>query len=200
MHDYGWHVIGTDFSNKRRVCLPINMTRFLALQPWSSRQQDSHRAAPLAQPKGAVAKNIMQTVASLGNSITANTASKTLTTLHEKYPRYFRDPAMKARALAVLSKFPFKHNVRRFVWETFEITLDDAHVHEILEAHHALEEEAAKAGPEAAPVVKPPAAMPPRGTRSRANTNARKSQVASLSATIPLSASVPRHKVVGGFA
>ena len=105
---------------------------------WEADHPTDLRYLRLKRPSGTISREIMQALASLGNSITANTASKTLTALRAKYPRMFQDAQMKARALEMLASFPLKQAVRRFIWELFDIILDEGKVHDIMRAREAI--------------------------------------------------------------
>ncbi|KDN38380.1 hypothetical protein K437DRAFT_240106 [Tilletiaria anomala UBC 951] len=135
LSDFGWISARAAFHPSNGICLPTDLNRFVELPLWQPQSTFDLRYLRIKSPKSLVQHEILQTIANLGNSITANNASKALAKLKLRHSQQFRNPTLKARALELLSSFSFKQTVRKYIWDLFDLRLDEDSVRELQEAH-----------------------------------------------------------------
>ena len=136
LHDYGWLSVSTPLGIPLGLCLPLDTGRLVTLASWSARR------VPLGDPRPGGGA-ILRAIANLGNSILANNASRSLAKLKAHYPQAFTDVALFARALGILDQHPLRLQIRRYVWDLFDVTLDQSVIPRLLEPNegHDVEED-----------------------------------------------------------
>lgn len=140
LQDYGWQSVCTPLGAPMGLCIPDNVDRLVSLAPWRVEQVADLAYLDLDEPQTVVENKIITSIANLGNSILAANASRSLSRLKAKHARAFQDMAVLARAVELMDHFHFRVAVRRYVWELFDVSLDEQVVHAIQTSRHQLVE------------------------------------------------------------
>lgn len=88
----------------------------------------------LAPPAPHIEKEVITAIANLSNNLLTHTASKTLAKIKQKHPAVFRSKGLFYRTLHLLNTCRYRSTVRSYILEQFDIPLNMASVHDILEA------------------------------------------------------------------
>ena len=133
VEDQGWLTLSGD---PIRYCIPPE--EFLQIKAWEPKIPFTSVHIPT--PETRIERKIMLNVSNLGNSILANKASRTLAKLKAKNRRLFLKKGIElfARSLFISDYHYLRQPVRRYIWELFEIKLDQTCVHQILESKQRL--------------------------------------------------------------
>ncbi|KAI3485297.1 hypothetical protein L1887_51410 [Cichorium endivia] len=140
LQDYGWQSVCTPLGAPMGLCIPDNVDRLVSLAPWRVEQVADLAYLDFDEPQTVVENKIITSIANLGNSILAANASRSLSRLKAKHARAFQDMAVLARAVELMDHFHFRVAVRRYVWELFDVSLDEQVVHAIQTSRHQLVE------------------------------------------------------------
>lgn len=133
LYDYGWQSLCTTFGLPLGICVPQNIDSFLHIEEWDTVGITSENAySALTPPHSSLHQSILASISNLGNSILTNKAAKTLSRLRHRHRSAFSDIRLFARVLELLNGFKFRHGVRRFVWELFDIELTDRNVQRLV--------------------------------------------------------------------
>jgi len=92
-----------------------------------------------APPPVGVERSILTSISNLGNSILAARAQRSLTKLKESHRAAFSSPSLIVRAFAILDGFALRAPVRRYIWELFDLKLDECTVGKLREEKKKLQ-------------------------------------------------------------
>lgn len=134
VEDYGWLTSANhdDSSTAASYCVPS--PAFLHVPVW--KPTIPFVSVAIDEPESIIERIIMLNISNLGNSILANKASRTLGKIKSKHRRLFMKKGIElfARSLFISDYHCLRQAVRRYIWELFEIKLDQTCVDHILEA------------------------------------------------------------------
>lgn len=133
VEDQGWI---TSAHNSVGYCIPpLSLLDVPAWEPVTPFTSVSVHSAETR-----IERTIMLNISNLGNSILANKASRTLAKLKHKNRHLFLRKSIElfVRSLFISDYHYLRQPVRRFIWELFEIKLDQACVNQILECRQRL--------------------------------------------------------------
>ncbi|UZJ53770.1 hypothetical protein CBS101457_003090 [Exobasidium rhododendri] len=135
IEDQGWLCASADESIQ--YCVPPN--DFLQLQAWKPVVPSSKIVIPLADTR--IERKIVLNVSNLCNTILANKASRKLAKLKKKHGRLFLKKGIElfVRCVFIVNFHYLRQPVRRFIWELFEMKLDQASVRQFYEAKTRLQ-------------------------------------------------------------
>ncbi|PWN32613.1 uncharacterized protein FA14DRAFT_125928 [Meira miltonrushii] len=149
LQDAGWTISTPHFLAQDApfgYCLPPKT--FLALPPWEP--QNGLYGNRLPPPKSRLERNVILHLSSLGNAIVATKASRALLKLKERHPDLFitnrsavemnieRAIEMFVRALHLMETQPLRQSVRRYIWELFEVKMDDEFTQKVMNCSERL--------------------------------------------------------------
>ncbi|MCO5588188.1 hypothetical protein L7F22_042143 [Adiantum nelumboides] len=145
LQDAGWTISTPHFLAQDApfgYCLPPKS--FLSLPAWQP--QNGFFETRLPPPKSRLERNVILHLSSLGNAIVATKASRALLKLKERHPDLFitnnfaveqnlnheRAIEMFVRALHLMETQPLRQSVRRYIWELFEVKMDDEFAQKVM--------------------------------------------------------------------
>ena len=131
LQDYGWQSVCTPLGPPMGLCIPDDVNRLVSIGRWEVQKVPDLGYLELAEPETLVVNKIITSIANLGNSILATNASRSLSKLKAKHKSAFKDLSVLARALELMDHFYYRVSVRRYVWELFDVSLDEDVVREI---------------------------------------------------------------------
>lgn len=125
LQDYGWQSVCTPLGAPMGLCIPDDVNRLVSIARWEVNKVPDLSYLELAPPETLVANKIITSIANLGNSILAANASRALSRLKAKHKAMFKDLSVMARALELMNHFYFRVSVRRYIWDLFDVSLDE---------------------------------------------------------------------------
>lgn len=145
LQDAGWTISTPHFLAQDApfgYCLPPKS--FYALPAWEPKSEFYENRLP--PPKSRLERNVILHLSSLGNAIVATKASRALLKLKERHPDLFitnqfaielnlnpeRAIEMFVRALHLMETQPLRQSVRRYIWELFEVKMDDEFTQKVM--------------------------------------------------------------------
>ncbi|TKY87021.1 hypothetical protein EX895_003698 [Sporisorium graminicola] len=131
LQDYGWQSVCTPLGAPMGLCIPDDVNRLVSIERWQINKVTDLSYLELAEPETLVVNKIITSIANLGNSILATNASRSLSKLKAKHKSVFKDLSVLARALELMDHFYYRISVRRYIWELFDVSLDEDAVQEI---------------------------------------------------------------------
>ncbi|CDU24676.1 related to protein ste16 [Sporisorium scitamineum] len=131
LQDYGWQSVCTPLGAPMGLCIPDDVNRLVSIERWEVNKVSDLSYLELAEPETLVVNKIITSIANLGNSILATNASRSLSKLKAKHKSLFKDLSVLARALELMDHFYYRVSVRRYIWELFDVSLDEDVVQEI---------------------------------------------------------------------
>ncbi len=138
LQDYGWQSVCTPLGAPMGLCIPDDINRLVSLPRWDVNKVPDLSYLELAEPETLVVNKIITSIANLGNSILATNASRSLSKLKAKHKSAFKDMSVLARALELMDHFYFRVSVRRYVWELFDVSLDEDVIQDIQSSRQKL--------------------------------------------------------------
>ncbi|KAJ1021886.1 hypothetical protein NDA16_003648 [Ustilago loliicola] len=138
LQDYGWQSVCTPLGAPMGLCIPDDIDRLVSLPRWDVNKVPDLSYLELAEPETLVVNKIITSIANLGNSILATNASRSLSKLKAKHKSAFKDMSVLARALELMDHFYYRVSVRRYVWELFDVSLDEDVIREIQNSRQKL--------------------------------------------------------------
>ncbi|KAK8850712.1 hypothetical protein IAR55_004632 [Kwoniella newhampshirensis] len=122
LEEYGWIATRTPLGHTTGLCLPNDISRFVAIAPW---ERPDLRVTNVALPKlSGLEAEIMTSIANLSNYVLAAGAMNNLKRIRNRHPRYFSSITLYHRALLSISSNHYQAPVRRFILDLFEIKLE----------------------------------------------------------------------------
>lgn len=109
------------------------------ISPWTPRLSPSIRYLSSAPPPTGIERSILTSISNLGNSILAARAQRSLAKLKESHRSAFSSPSVIVRSFAILDGFALRAPVRRYVWELFDVKLDESTVGKLREEKKKLQ-------------------------------------------------------------
>ncbi|SJX66514.1 related to protein ste16 [Sporisorium reilianum f. sp. reilianum] len=140
LQDYGWQSVCTPLGAPMGLCIPDDFNRLVSIERWEVNKVSDLSYLELAEPETLVVNKIITSIANLGNSILATNASRSLSKLKAKHKSVFKDLSVLARALELMDHFYYRVSVRRYIWELFDVNLDEDVVQEIRASRQRLME------------------------------------------------------------
>ncbi|KAJ1038031.1 hypothetical protein NDA10_005530 [Ustilago hordei] len=131
LQDYGWQSVCTPLGAPMGLCIPDDINRLMSLPRWKVDKVPDLSYLELAEPETLVVNKIITSIANLGNSILATNASRSLSKLKAKHKSAFKDMSVLARALELMDHFYYRLSVRRYIWELFDVSLDEDVIREV---------------------------------------------------------------------
>ena len=138
LQDYGWQSVCTPLGAPMGLCIPDDINRLVSMPRWEVHKVPDLSYLELAEPETLVVNKIVTSIANLGNSILATNASRSLSKLKAKHKSAFKDMSVLARALELMDHFYYRVTVRRYIWELFDVSLDEDVIREIQESRQRL--------------------------------------------------------------
>ncbi|KZO96980.1 hypothetical protein CALVIDRAFT_480721 [Calocera viscosa TUFC12733] len=167
LYEYGWEATKTPLGEPTGICLPIaqgeKMERFLDIPLWEPPPRIYLEPRMLRPPTTPLEKDVLLAIANLGNSMTANTASRTLARLKTRHHRLFSSITLLYRVLHLISTHSYRFSVRKYVLDLFEVRLDPKTIAALRKAAASLQEITP-------PPANVPAAKPRDSLRARGRT------------------------------
>ncbi|KAG8763716.1 hypothetical protein FRC11_013592 [Ceratobasidium sp. 423] len=126
LDEYEWEATVTPLGFTTGLCLPMDIEKFLYINPWESYNDDSRKG--LKPPSDPMEREILKAINNLSNTVIQNQASRILSRYkHRPHGRRaFQSIPLFYRALHVLGTQRFRLPVRRYVLDLFDIKLDPA--------------------------------------------------------------------------
>ncbi|KAN0062384.1 hypothetical protein ACQY0O_005266 [Thecaphora frezii] len=143
LQDYGWMSVSTPLGVPMGLCIPNDIDRLVSMPRWEVQTVVDLGYLDFPDPETVLENKVVTAIANLGNSILANNASRMLAKLKHKHKEAFADIALLTRAIELTDNFYIRLPVRRYIWELFDITLNEEVV-ERLQTHRALLVEAGR--------------------------------------------------------
>lgn len=125
LQDYGWQSVCTPLGAPMGLCVPDDVNRLVSIPRWEVDKVPDLSYLDLSEPESLVVNKIITSIANLGNSILAANASRSLSKLKAKHKAMFKDLSVLARAVELMDHFYFRVSVRRYIWELFDVSLDE---------------------------------------------------------------------------
>ncbi|CUA72508.1 Protein ste16 [Schizosaccharomyces pombe 972h-] [Rhizoctonia solani] len=126
LDEYEWEATVTPLGLTTGLCLPMDIEKFLYINPWEPYSDDSRKG--LKAPTDPMEREILKGINNLSNTVIQNQASRTLSRYkHRPHGRRaFQSIPLFYRALHILGTQRFRLPVRRYVLDLFDIKLDPA--------------------------------------------------------------------------
>ncbi|CAE6437545.1 unnamed protein product [Rhizoctonia solani] len=126
LDEYEWEATVTPLGFTTGLCLPMDIEKFLYINPWEPFSDDSRRG--LKSPSDPMEREIMKAINNLSNTVIQNQASRALSRYkHRPHGRRaFQSIPLFYRALHILGTQRFRLPVRRYVLDLFDTKLDPA--------------------------------------------------------------------------
>ncbi|WVQ86186.1 hypothetical protein IAT38_008354 [Cryptococcus sp. DSM 104549] len=121
LEEFGWIATRTSLGQTTGLCLPNDISRFTAIDPWE--RPDLRPIHPHLPKLSGVEADIMTSIANLSNYVLAAGAMNNLKRIRNRHPRYFSSITLFHRALRCISTNHYQAPVRRFILDLFEIKL-----------------------------------------------------------------------------
>ncbi|CAD6567983.1 MAG: hypothetical protein TREMPRED_004194 [Tremellales sp. Tagirdzhanova-0007] len=122
LEEYGWISTRTPLGMTTGLCLPKDIAYFAHMEPWTRRELPMS-SPPLPRLTGLEAE-IMTLIANLSNYVIAASAMNNLKRIRNRHPRYFASITLVHRAIRMISTNHYTAQVRRFILDLFEISLE----------------------------------------------------------------------------
>ncbi|CAE6461428.1 unnamed protein product [Rhizoctonia solani] len=124
LDEYEWEATVTPLGFTTGLCLPMDIEKFLYINPWEPYSDDSRRG--LKPPSDPMEREILKSINNLSNTVIQNQASRILSRYkHRPHGRRaFQSIPLFYRALHILGTQRFRLPVRRYVLDLFDIKLD----------------------------------------------------------------------------
>ncbi|KIM25763.1 hypothetical protein M408DRAFT_203761 [Serendipita vermifera MAFF 305830] len=135
LSDCGWLAATTALGEPTGMCIPEEVSKFMALPPWDTPNLlDSDRRLPPL--KSQHERDILEAIENLCNTVVANAASRTLAKLKSRTDtrHLFSSGLLLQRALHIISTRRYRFPVRRYILELFDVKFSGAVLEEV--AHH----------------------------------------------------------------
>lgn len=136
LDDHRWEATLSPLGHPTGLCIPVNLDKFISLPRWESIEVKTDADTRLLPPTVQTELEVISAIENLGNSVIANTASRSLARMKSRpeYRAVFSSPAVFFRALHTISTQRYRLPVRRYILDLFNIELDGQVVHDISEA------------------------------------------------------------------
>ncbi|CAO1619687.1 unnamed protein product [Parajaminaea phylloscopi] len=132
LYDYGWQSLCTTFGLPIGICVPIDLDSFLHIDDWTPVEVTSNGDfLAMRPPSSSLHRSILASISNLANSILASKAAKTLSRLKQRHRSAFSDVRLFTRVLEMLNSVKYRQGLRKFVWDLFEVELNDHNVQRI---------------------------------------------------------------------
>ncbi|GAB1520827.1 hypothetical protein RhiTH_003915 [Rhizoctonia solani] len=124
LDEYEWEATVTPLGFTTGLCLPMDIEKFLYINPWEPFSDESRRA--LKAPSDPMEREILKAINNLSNTVIQNQASRILSRYkHRPHGRRaFQSIPLFYRALHILGTQRFRLPVRRYVLDLFDLKLD----------------------------------------------------------------------------
>ncbi|KAI0036452.1 Rapamycin-insensitive companion of mTOR, N-term-domain-containing protein [Vararia minispora EC-137] len=138
LDDYKWEATISPLGYPTGLCVPMNVDSFLSVPQWEV--ADSGKETRLTPPASQQEIEVFTTISNLSNAVIANTASRSLAKLKSRpeYQNVFKSVPMFYRALHIVSTSRYRLPVRRFIFDLFDIPLDQDSVQQLSECARTL--------------------------------------------------------------
>ncbi|KAI6044824.1 Rapamycin-insensitive companion of mTOR, middle domain-containing protein [Pisolithus marmoratus] len=136
LDDYRWEATLSPLGHPTGLCIPMSLDKFISLPRWESIEVKTDADIRLLPPTVQTELEVISAIENLGNSVIANTASRSLARMKSRpeYRAAFSSPATFFRALHTISTQRYRLPVRRYILDLFDIELDGRVVQAISEA------------------------------------------------------------------
>ncbi|KAI9458810.1 Rapamycin-insensitive companion of mTOR, N-term-domain-containing protein [Russula earlei] len=127
LSDYGWEATLSPLGFPTGLCVPLDLDKFLLIPPWDSTPPSANRDYRLTPPESQAEIEVTAAISNLSNTVIAATASRSLAKLKSRpeYQGVFSSVPMFYRALHMISTSRYRLPVRRYVFDLFDIDLDE---------------------------------------------------------------------------
>lgn len=122
LEEFGWIATRTPLGDTTGLCLPNDVSRFVAIDTWE--RPDLRPLAPALPKLHGLESEIMTSIANLSNYVLAAGAMNNLKRIRTRHPKYFSSITLFHRALRTISTNHFQAPVRRFILDLFELKLE----------------------------------------------------------------------------
>jgi len=147
LSDYGWEATLSPLGLPTGLCVPLDLDKFLSIPPWDP--TPPRRDLRLVPPGSQAEIEVTAAISNLSNTVIAATASRSLAKLKSRpeYQWVFSSVPMFYRALHMISTSRYRLPVRRYVFDLFDIDLDEDVLHQLTESTKTLALPASEAAP-----------------------------------------------------
>lgn len=127
LSDYGWEATLSPLGFPTGLCVPLDLDKFLSVPPWDSTPPSGDSDSRLVPPETQAEIEVTTAISNLSNTVIANTASRSLAKLKSRpeYQKVFSSVPVFYRALHTISTSRYRLPVRRYVFDLFDIDLDE---------------------------------------------------------------------------
>lgn len=149
LSDYGWEATLSPLGFPTGLCVPLDVDKFLSIPLWDSTPPSSDSDLRLVPPESQPEIEVTTAISNLSNTVIANTASRSLAKLKSRpeYQKVFSSVPAFYRALHTISTSRYRLPVRRFVFDLFDIDLDEDVLRQLEESAKTLVLPASKSAP-----------------------------------------------------
>ncbi|CAE6415154.1 unnamed protein product [Rhizoctonia solani] len=181
LDEYEWEATVTPLGFTTGLCLPMDIEKFLYINPWEPYSDDSRKA--LKPPSDPMEREILKGINNLSNTVIQNQASRILSRYkHRPHGRRaFQSIPLFYRALHVLGTQRFRLPVRRYVLDLFDIKLDPT----VITLLHEFGQKLAEPEPQPEEKVSTPQIVAPRPRSATSTPDVRQARSPGPPPTVP---------------
>lgn len=149
LSDYGWEATLSPLGFPTGLCVPLDLDKFLSIPPWDPTPPSGDSDSRLVPPESQTEIEVTTAISNLSNTVIANTASRSLAKLKSRpeYERVFSSVPVFYRALHTISTSRYRQPVRRYVFDLFDIDLDEEVLRQLEESAKTLVLSASESAP-----------------------------------------------------
>ncbi|KAI0252434.1 Rapamycin-insensitive companion of mTOR, N-term-domain-containing protein [Lactifluus subvellereus] len=147
LSDYGWEATLSPLGFPTGLCVPLELDKFLSIPPWDPAPPSGDLR--LIPPESQAEIEVTTAISNLSNTVIAATASRSLAKLKSRpeYQSVFTSVPVFYRALHMISTSRYRLPVRRYVFDLFDIDLDEDVLRQLCESEKTLALAVSKAAP-----------------------------------------------------
>ncbi|KAI0004603.1 Rapamycin-insensitive companion of mTOR, N-term-domain-containing protein [Russula compacta] len=127
LSDDGWEATLSPLGFPTGLCVPLDLDKFLSILPWDSTPISCDGDQRLIPPESQAELEVTAAISNLSNTVIAATASRSLAKLKSRpdYQGVFSSVPMFYRALHMISTLRYRLPVRRYIFDLFDIDIDE---------------------------------------------------------------------------
>ncbi|KAI0259840.1 Rapamycin-insensitive companion of mTOR, middle domain-containing protein [Gloeopeniophorella convolvens] len=127
LSDYGWEATVSPRGFPTGLCIPLDLEKFISIPPWEPARPAGGSDLRLIPPQTQPEIEVATAISNLSNTVIATTASRSLAKLKSRpeYQSVFSSVPMFYRALHMVSTSRYRQPVRRYIFDLFDIDIDE---------------------------------------------------------------------------
>ncbi|EGN98236.1 hypothetical protein SERLA73DRAFT_169260 [Serpula lacrymans var. lacrymans S7.3] len=127
LDDYHWEATLSPLGIPTGLCIPVDLEKFISIPLWNPVNMKVDDDSRLLPPTVQTEVEVITAVENLSNTVIANAASRSLARMKSRpeYKSVFSSPAVFFRALHIISTQRYRLPVRRYIFDLFNIELDN---------------------------------------------------------------------------